>query len=59
MKLNKSIGMVLLSIWLILYGLRGLFNFNYRSLNYLVILLAIVAGVVILLFDRTTTGTGS
>jgi len=51
MKINftKSIGMVLLSIWLILTGLITLLSFSFAGLPVIMAILAIAAGVFILL----------
>jgi len=47
--LTKSIGMVLLSIWLILTGLITLLGFSFAGLPVIMAILAIAAGVFILL----------
>jgi hypothetical protein len=49
MKLPKNIGMLLLGIWLILTGLIPLLHFSYSGLGILMAILAIGAGVLILL----------
>jgi hypothetical protein len=49
MKLTKNLGMLLLSIWLILTGLITLLGFSFKSLPLIVAILAIAAGVLILL----------
>ena len=51
MKINltKSIGMVLLSIWLILTGLITLLSFSFAGLPVIMAILAIAAGLFILL----------
>jgi hypothetical protein len=51
MKLNitKNIGMLLLSIWLILNGLIALLSFNFSGLSTVMAILALVAGVFIIL----------
>ena len=51
MKINftKSIGMLLLSIWLIVTGLISLLSFNFAGLPVIMAILAIAAGVFILL----------
>ncbi|HEX7320954.1 MAG TPA: hypothetical protein VF399_11455 [bacterium] len=48
-KLTKSVGMILLSIWLILTGLFSLFHVNIAGLYLIMAILAIATGVVILL----------
>jgi len=49
MKLIKNIGFVLLGIWLIFTGLVPLLNFGFSGLGTLLAILAIAAGVFILL----------
>jgi uncharacterized membrane protein HdeD (DUF308 family) len=49
MKITKSIGMLLLSIWLILYGLIALFSLSFSGLEMIMGILAIAAGIFILL----------
>jgi hypothetical protein len=49
MKLTKSIGMLLLGIWLILTGLIELLHFSFSGLPLVMAILAIAAGVLILL----------
>jgi hypothetical protein len=49
MKITKNIGMLLLSIWLILTGLIALLNFSFQGLPLIMAILAIAAGVFILL----------
>jgi hypothetical protein len=49
MKLTKSIGMLLLGIWLILEGLVPLLNLSFSGLGTLMAILAIAAGAFILL----------
>jgi hypothetical protein len=49
MKLTKSIGMLLLSIWLILTGLIELLHFSFSGLPLVMAILAIAAGVLLLL----------
>ncbi len=56
MKLNKNLGMVLLSVWLILAGLERLINLNFRGLGVIMAILALVAGVILLLFEGARTG---
>jgi len=51
MKLTKNLGMLLLSIWLILTGLIALTSFSFQGLPLIMGILAIAAGVLILL-DR-------
>ena len=51
MKVTRSIGMLLLSIWLILTGLLQLVKFSFTGLDIIMAILAIAAGIFILL-DR-------
>ncbi len=48
-KLTKNLGMLLLGIWLILGGLIPLLNLSFSGLGTLMAVLAIAAGVFILL----------
>ena len=48
MKLNKELGMLLLAIWLILQGLISLLGLSFAGLDLIMGLLALVAGVLIL-----------
>jgi hypothetical protein len=47
MKLTRNIGMLLLAAWLILSGLIPLLNFSFNGLGALMAILAIAAGVLI------------
>ncbi len=49
MKLTKNLGMLLLGVWLILTGLIPLLNLSFSALGTLMAILAIAAGVLILL----------
>lgn len=49
MKITRSIGMLLLAIWLILYGLIALFSLSFSGLSLIMGLLALAAGIFILL----------
>ena len=49
MKITKSLGMILLSIWLILTGLLQLVKFTFTGLDIIMAILAIAAGVLLLL----------
>ena len=51
MSINKNLGMLLLAIWLILEGLILLFSLSFSGLGIIMGLLALVAGVLLLL-DR-------
>jgi hypothetical protein len=48
-RFTKNIGMLLLAIWLILYGLIALFSLSFSGLGIIMGLLAIAAGIFILL----------
>lgn len=47
MKLNRNIGMLLLAAWLILTGLVPLLNLGFSGLGTLMAILAVAAGVLI------------
>jgi hypothetical protein len=47
MKFTRNIGMLLLAIWLILTGLIPLLNFSFSGLGTVMAILAIAAGVLI------------
>ncbi|MBN1484394.1 MAG: hypothetical protein JXA37_06700 [Chloroflexia bacterium] len=49
MKLTKKLGMILLSIWLIATGLIEIFSLSFNGLGIIMAILAIAAGVLILL----------
>ena len=49
MKLPKNLGLVLLAIWLILWGLLSLLRITFPASDVIMELLAIAAGVLILL----------
>jgi hypothetical protein len=49
---NRNLGMLLLSIWLILSGLLGLVNIGLAGAGILLALLALAAGILILLERR-------
>ena len=49
MKLPKNLGMILLAIWLIIEGLEGVFGFSLGSLSIVVPIIALVAGILLLL----------
>ena len=49
MGLTKNIGMILLAIWLILSGLIPLLNLSFSGLGMLLAILAIAAGVFIII----------
>lgn len=47
MRLTKNLGMLLLAIWLILTGLIPLLNLSFSGLPTVMAILAIVAGLLI------------
>ncbi len=49
MNFTKNIGMLVLAIYLIIVGLSGAFGFNLGQLSIIVPILAIAAGILILL----------
>ena len=48
-RFTKNIGMLLLSIWLILTGLIALFGLSFNGLGIIMGILAIAAGIFILI----------
>jgi len=51
MRLTRKLGVILLSVWLILTGLTRLVDLTFQGLPVLMAILAIAAGVLLLL-DR-------
>ena len=49
MKITRNVGMLLLAVWLILTGLIPLLNFSFSGLGTVMAILAIAAGVFIIL----------
>jgi hypothetical protein len=49
MGLTKNIGMILLAVWLILSGLIPLLNLSFSGVGMLMAILAIAAGVFIVI----------
>lgn len=49
MKFTKNLGMLLLAIWLILTGVIALLSLSFSGLPLIMAILAIAAGVLILL----------
>ncbi len=49
MKITRNLGMLLLAIWLILTGLIPLLGFGFSGLGTVMAILAIAAGVLILI----------
>ncbi len=49
MRLPKNLGMVLLAIWLILFGVLSLGILRFGALDTIAALLAIAAGILLLL----------
>lgn len=50
-KLTKSLGLILLGIWLIMTGVIPLLHLNFEGLSLIMAILAIAAGVLVLI-DR-------
>ncbi|HVM42934.1 MAG TPA: hypothetical protein VMT77_05480 [Gemmatimonadales bacterium] len=59
MKLNKSPGMMLLSFWLVLWALVGVFNAWGPKESHVMQALAVITAVVILFFDKSQAASGS
>ena len=49
MRITRNLGMLLLAIWLILSGLMGLANLAFPSSQLIMAVLALLAGIAILL----------
>ena len=49
MRFTRNLGMLLLAIWLILYGLIALLGLSFSGLGVIMAILAIAAGILILL----------
>lgn len=47
MKLTRNVGMLLLAVWLVLTGLVPLLNFSFSGLGTVMAILAVAAGVLI------------
>jgi hypothetical protein len=47
MKVTRNLGMLLLAVWLVLTGLIPLLNFSFSGLGTVMAILAIAAGVLI------------
>jgi hypothetical protein len=47
MRMTRNIGMLLLAVWLVLTGLIPLLNFSFSGLGTVMAILAIAAGVLI------------
>jgi hypothetical protein len=45
--MKRSIGLLLLAVWLILTGLIPLLNFSFNGLNIVMAILAIASGILI------------
>jgi len=48
MRITRNLGMLLLAAWLIITGLVPLFNFSFSGLGTVMAILAIAAGVLII-----------
>ena len=49
MRFNRNIGMLLLALFLIIYGLVTLFNLSFTGVGIVMGLLALIAGIFILI----------
>ena len=49
LRLTRKLGMILLSVWLIASGLIAILNLSFTGLSIVMAILAIAAGVLILL----------
>ncbi len=49
--MSERLGFILLGIWLILEGLITLFGLSFAGMNIIMGILALVAGIIILLRD--------
>ncbi len=49
MRITRNLGFLLLAIFLILYGLIALFSLNFSGLSVIMGILALAAGILILL----------
>lgn len=49
MRITQNLGMLLLAIWLILTGLITLLSLNFQGLSLIMGILALAAGILILL----------
>ena len=49
MKLTRKIGVILLAVWLILYGLIAVLALTFQGMNIVMGILAIAAGVFLVL----------
>ena len=48
MTLTKNLGMLLLGVWLIVYGLEGLIGLSFAGLGTIMSIVAVVAGALLL-----------
>ena len=55
MKLTKNLGMLLLGLWVFGHGVVALFSINNEAVIVAMRLLAIAAGIAIVLFPKATT----
>lgn len=54
MKLTKKPGMFVLAVWLLAHAFISFFNIAFTGLTTVMTILALAAGVFILLFDEKT-----
>jgi len=55
MKLTKNIGLLALGIYFVLHGIVSLTDLNFAGLRYVMGVIALIAGIGLLFFDRSTT----
>jgi len=48
-KVDRQLGFLLLGIWLVVYGLSSLVDFHFRGLPVVMAVLALAAGVLLLI----------
>ena len=53
--MTKDIGLIALAIWFILYGLLAVFSITFAQEGVVMGILALIAGVLILLSPRIST----
>ena len=54
MKMNKNLGMILLSLWLIAHAVISFFQLAWSGLNTIMPVFALVTGLVILFYDKSS-----
>ncbi len=53
MKMNKNLGMILLSLWLIAHAFISFFHIGWSGLNTVMPAFALITGLVILFYDKS------